>query len=193
METLLCSPVGRTTIVLGKFLTVLTASLATMLLSILSMTVSFIVGSSLLFGRGGAAMQQAAAKAAPGGVIPIIDPVGALGVAAMVLPVAVLFAAVIFTIALFAKSYKEAQSYVSPLIIVIILPAMMGMLPGVELNARLALVPILNLSLVCKEMLSGVWHWSYIGLIFASTAVYAAGALAVAVAMFKRESVLFRA
>jgi sodium transport system permease protein len=193
METLLCSPVGRTTIVLGKFLTVLTASLATMLLSILSMTVSFIIGGSLLFGRGAAAMQQAAMKAGPGGVIPIIDPVGALGVAAMVLPVAVLFAAVIFTIALFAKSYKEAQSYVSPLIIVIILPAMMGMLPGVELNARLALVPILNLSLVCKEMLSGVWHWSYIGLIFASTAVYAAGALAVAVAMFKRESVLFRA
>jgi len=82
---------------------------------------------------------------------------------------------------------------VSPLLIVIILPAMMSMLPGVELNAKLALVPVLNVSLVCKEMLSGVWHWPYLALIFGSTAVYAAAALAFAVAMFKRESVLFRA
>ena len=122
----------------------------------------------------------------------MIDPFGLLGVFAMILPVAVLFSAVEFAIALFAKSYKEAQSYVSPLLILIILPAMMSMLPGVELNAKLALVPVLNVSLVCKEMLSGVWHWPYLALIFGSTAVYAAAALAFAVAMFKRESVLFR-
>lgn len=111
----------------------------------------------------------------------------------MVFPVAVLFAAVEFTVALFAKSYKEAQSYVSPLIIVIILPAVIGMLPGVELNAPLALVPILNVSLVSKELVSGVWHWGLIGLIFGSTCAYAAAALALAVRMFNREDVIFRA
>jgi sodium transport system permease protein len=55
---------------------------------------------------------------------------------------------------------------------------MIGMLPGIELTAKTALIPILNLSLVCKEMLSGVWHWHYIALIFGSTCVYAAAALA---------------
>jgi sodium transport system permease protein len=69
---------------------------------------------------------------------------------------------------------------------------MMGMLPGVELNARLALVPILNLALVSKELVSGVFHWSYLALIFGSTCVYAAGALAFCVRMFNREDVLFR-
>jgi sodium transport system permease protein len=43
------------------------------------------------------------------------------------------------------------------------------MLPGMELSAETALIPILNLSLVCKEMLSGVWNWGYIGLIFGSS------------------------
>ena len=66
------------------------------------------------------------------------------------------------------------------------------MLPGVELNARLALVPILNVSLVSKELVSGVWHWNYLGLIFGSTCVYAGVALALAVKMFNREDVIFR-
>ncbi|HYD83700.1 MAG TPA: hypothetical protein VEA63_06595, partial [Opitutus sp.] len=127
-----------------------------------------------------------------GGMIPMIDPVGIVGVIGMVIPMAVLFSAVIFTVALFAKSYKEAQSYVTPLMIVVIMPAVVGMLPGIDLNATLALVPILNLSLVCKEMLSGVWHWNYIALIFGSSCVYAAVALWLAVKMFQRESVMFR-
>jgi sodium transport system permease protein len=110
----------------------------------------------------------------------------------MVLPVAVLFSAVLMAVSLFAKSVKEAQSYVSPLIIVVILPAMMGMLPGVELNTRLALVPILNLALVSKELVSGVFHWNYLFLIFGSTCVYAGAALAFCVRMFNREDVLFR-
>jgi sodium transport system permease protein len=137
--------------------------------------------------------KAAGAAAGGGGFMPIIDPAGILGVFAMIAPVAMLFAALLLTISLFAKSYKEAQSYVSPLIIVVLLPAMMGMLPGIELTAKTALVPILNLSLVCKEMLSGVWHWPYIALIFGSTVVYAAAAVALCVRMFNREDVMFRA
>ena len=125
-------------------------------------------------------------------MLPPIDPTGLLGVVALVFPVAVFFSAVLFTVALFAKSFKEAQSYVGPMMIVVIMPAVVGMLPGIDLNARLALIPILNLSLVCKEMLSGVWHWNYIGLIFGSSCVYAVIALLLAVKMFKREDVIFR-
>ena len=102
-------------------------------------------------------------------------------------------ATVLLTLSLFAKSYKEAQSYVSPLIIVVIMPAMMGMLPGVELSAKTAVIPILNVSLACKEMLSGVWHWNYIGLIFGSTILYAGLGVLLCVKMFNREDVIFRA
>ena len=191
METLLCSPVHRVNIVLGKFLMVMTASVATIAFTLLSSSATILLGGSLLMGGG----KAAAAGAAGGGsgFIPVIDPAGIIGVFAMIAPVATLFAALLLTISLFAKSYKEAQSYVSPLIIVVIMPAMMGMLPGVELDAKTALIPILNLSLVCKEMLSGVWHWNYIALIFGSTALYAAAAVALCVRMFNREDVIFRA
>ncbi len=194
METLLCSPVGRIDIVLGKFLMILTASLATVAFSLLSMALTFSVGGSLLaksIGGGNAANAAKAAEKITS--MTTLDPVGMIAVLGMVLPMIVLFAAGLFAISLFAKSFKEAQSYVSPLIIVILMPAMIGMLPGVELNWKLALVPILNVSLASKELVSGVWNWGLLGLIFASTCAYAAIALGLAVRMFKREDVIFRA
>lgn len=117
METLLCSPVARVNIVLGKFLMVLTGSLSAMLLALLSTGVSFFVVSKVM-----AEKAQAAARGAEG-TLPTIDPAGVLGVLAMVLPVAVLFSAILFTVALFAKSFKEAQSFVTPMMIVVIMPA----------------------------------------------------------------------
>ncbi|GAB1488256.1 hypothetical protein MASR2M8_07010 [Opitutaceae bacterium] len=190
METILCSPVGRTELVLGKFLMVLTGSLSTVVLAGVSSAITIPLGG--MFFRGAAAGAAAARSAGAGGTLPLIDPLGLLASFVMVLPVAVLFAAIIFTIALFAKSYKEAQSTVSPFIVVVILPALAGMLPGVELNAKLALVPLLNVSLVCKELVSGVFHWDLLVLIFGSTCVYAAAALTLAVRMFNREDVIFR-
>jgi len=190
METLLCTPVARLDLVLGKFLMVLTGSLSTVVLAGVSSAITIPLSSVFLPRM--AAGAAAAAQTARATVIPFIDPLGFLASFALVLPVAVLFAAVIFTIALFAKSYKEAQGTVSPLVVVVILPALASLLPGVELNARLALVPILNVSLACKELVSGVFHWGYLALIFGSTCAYAAGALALAVRMFNREDVIFR-
>jgi sodium transport system permease protein len=193
METLLCSPIARLDIVLGKFLMILTASLATVACSLFSMGVTIMVGGGLLaqrIGGGGTAGAKRAAEKI--GAMTTLDPIGLFGVVGIVLPMIVLFAAALFTISLFAKSFKEAQSYVSPLIIVIIMPAMIGMLPGVELNTRLALVPILNVSLASRELVSGVWHWDYLAIIFGSSCLYAALALALAVKMFNREDVIFR-
>jgi sodium transport system permease protein len=193
METLLCSPAARSEIVLGKFLLVLTGSLSAMFMSITSMSVTAVAsGLAMIGGRGGAAAMTG--TPAPRGAMPnmSLDPVGLVGVLALVLPVAVLFSAVQFAVALFARSTKEAQSYLGPMIFVVIMPAAIGLMPGIDLNAKLALVPLLNISLACKEMLSGTWHWGYIALIFGSSSVYAAVALAWAVQMFKREDVIFR-
>ena len=192
METLLCSPVARVDLVLGKFLMVLTGSLGAMAMSMVSLGITAVLAGMLVTGGRSAPVTSQVAAADSGSAIPMIDPVGLIGVIAMIFPVAVLFSAVLFTISLFAKSYKEAQSYVSPLLIVVLMPAMVGLLPGIELNVQLALVPILNLSLVCREMLSGVWHWNYIAIIFASSCLYAVGALLLSVRMFNREDVIFR-
>ncbi len=182
IETILCSPVSRTHLVLGKFLMVLTASIATAILALCSMSGSFLYAKTALASLGGR----------QGGLQVAISLKAVIAVFGMILPLAVLFSAGLLTIALFAKSYKEAQSYIAPLMIVVILPAVAALLPGVELNTRLALVPILNMSLIGKEIIAGTYHWNYIGLIFGSSCVYAAVALFLAVKLFQREEVLFR-
>ncbi len=186
METILCSPVARTDLVLGKFLVVLTVSLATVAWSLLAGAGTMAVGGRLLGAAagGGAGGAMAASFA--------VSPIGTLAVLAMVLPVAVLFSAVLMAISLFARTMKEAGSYVSPLVIVVIVPAVMGLLPGVDLTTPLALVPILNVTLASKDLVSGVFHWQHLALIFGSSCLYAGAALAVCVALFRRESVLFR-
>jgi sodium transport system permease protein len=182
IETILTSPVPRTQIVLGKFLMVLTAALVTAMLAITSMGVSFHVAKAMMAG-----------KTETSNLLNFSIGMKAIGaVFFMVLPLAVLFSAGLLAIALMAKSYKEAQSYIAPLMIVVIMPAVAGLMPGVEFNARMALIPILSTSLVCKEIVAGTYHWNYIAIIFASTCVYASAALYVAVSLFKREDVLFR-
>jgi sodium transport system permease protein len=184
IETILCSPVSRTHLVLGKFLMVLTASLATAVLAITSMAVSFGVGKKLLLG---------ATHGDADAVLQItITAKAMVSIFFVVLPLAVFFSAALLALALFAKSFKEAQSYISPLMIVVVLPAVASILPGVELNPVLALVPVLNTSLVSKEIITGTYHWNLIALIFLSSSAYAGVAIAIAVKLFQREDILFR-
>jgi sodium transport system permease protein len=185
METILSSPISRTHLVLGKFFLVLTAALGTAALSVLSMGVSF----SVLAHYTG---KTASGRAEAAGFLLHLGPKTVISVFIMALPIAVLFSAVLMTIALFAKSHKEAQSYLTPMTFIVIFPAIAAMLPGVELTSKLALVPILSTSLLCKELVAGTYHWNLIAIIFLSTCVYAAAALFIAVKMFQRESVLFR-
>jgi sodium transport system permease protein len=183
METILSSPVSRVDLVLGKFFLVLSTTLVTAALSVISMGVSF-WAMGQLHAFDGAGSEAASLQLR-------ISPTTALSIFVMVLPLAVLFSAVLLAVSLFAKSYKEAQSYITPMMVFVIVPAVAAMLP-IDLTAKLALVPVLNASLLCKELVTGTYHWNYIAIIFLSTSVYAAAALFFAVKLFQREDVLFR-
>src|SRR6266699_5652873 len=116
METILSSPISRMHLVLGKFFLVLTASLATAALSVLSMGVSFSVLDRFTE-NSGSQRGEAAAFLLHLGLKTV------LSVFIMALPLAVFFSATLMTIALFAKTYKEAQSYLTPMTFVVIIPA----------------------------------------------------------------------
>jgi sodium transport system permease protein len=183
METILSSPVSRGHLVLGKFLLVFTTALVTAALSVISMAISF------------ALVNLSHTKPIQAGEADTSLHIGigaALSVFIMAVPLAVLFSSVLITISTFAKTYKEAQSYIVPILFLVLIPAIAAMLPGVELTPKLAIVPVLNVSLLCKELIIGTYHWNYIAIIFSSTCVYAAAALFIAIKMFQRESVLFR-
>lgn len=180
LETILASSVRRGELVMGKFLLVLTVSLTTAIFSLASFAMSTALSKDY---------QQQLTRGHAHTVS--MQTIGAVFL--LVLPLAVLFSGVLLAVSLFAKNYKEAQGYTGPLLMLAFLPAIAGMLPGVDLNNTLALVPILNVSLVSKEVFTGNFPWGQIALVFASTCVYAGAALYAAFTMFQREDVLFRA
>lgn len=179
LETILASAVGRDDLVAGKFLVVLTTSLVTAVMSLASYT--FTMRSSASY------LQQMT-----GGRSFSVSPQSLLSMLLIVLPMAILFSASLLAVALLAKNFKEAQSYTGPMMILVILPAMGGMLPGVELNSGLAMVPILNVSLASKELLTGSFPLGQLAIVFVSSCLFAGIALLAAFRMFQSESVLFR-
>jgi sodium transport system permease protein len=179
LETLLLAPVSRTAIVLAKFLMLFTVGLTSALLMIVS------VGALLhFFGHliGGDLVQMVRA----------IGPLDLAMVALMLVPTAAIFAAILLSISVYAKSYKEAAGLISPLIIVTILPTLVALLPGVELNWRWAMVPLTNVSLAMKELVKGTMDYRMFSVILVSTTISAGLLLALCRWWFNREQVLFR-
>ena len=179
LETLLIAPVGRMELVLGKFLTVMTASLATAILAITSMTITMAGGFTIM-----SSIEE--------GMRFSLSSSSIIGLLLLMIPLAMLFSALLMTIAVFARSYREAQSYISPLMIVIILPAMISYIPGVEPNFKLMITPIVNVALGMKDILMGDMNYGLIAAAFFSTIFYAGIAVFMTFRQFQRESVLFR-
>lgn len=92
----------------------------------------------------------------------------------LLFPLTVFFAGIMVPIAVRAKSFKEAQSVISPLNIVIVLPAMIGFFPGVELNLVTALIPVVNIVLATKELMAGTLEWYLILVAFLTMCILAA-------------------
>jgi sodium transport system permease protein len=105
---------------------------------------------------------------------------------------AVMAASVMIAIALLAKSFKEAQSYLTPLVMAVIFPLVAGMLPGVELTPALAVVPLFNVCQLIKQIFQGEFTALVFAITMAANIVYAGIAFFAAVRMFSNERVLFR-
>jgi len=84
----------------------------------------------------------------------------------LLLPLTVFFAGIMIPFAVRAKSFKEAQSVISPMNILVMLPAMVGFFPGIELNGLTALIPVVNVVLATKELIAGTLQWPLIALAF---------------------------
>ena len=110
----------------------------------------------------------------------------------VVIPLAGIFAAIMLSISIFAKSAKEAQGYIGFLQFAMVLPAFVSLVPGVELNLQMALIPVVNISLIIKNAIAGTLESKYLIVAFISTLVVASAALYFAKKWFEREEVLFR-
>ena len=76
---------------------------------------------------------------------------------------------------------------ISPMMVVIIMPAMLGMMPGFELNPSTALIPLLNVSLASKDVLAGTIETGPYMLTMISLLVLAAIGVVISLRFFRNE------
>jgi sodium transport system permease protein len=105
----------------------------------------------------------------------------------LLVPLTVFFAGVMVPIAIHAKSFKEAQSIITPLNILLVLPAMVGFFPGIELNYTTACIPIVNIVLATKELIAGTLDFNMVVLSFLVMVVFAGIAVLISYKRFDRE------
>ncbi len=178
METLLLAPVSRLEIACGKFVVVFLAAVVAAVLTTSSMVASFTYG--ILPPNLAEAFEIE------------FQPLALLLTGSLVVPVAALYSALLLAVGLYARSFKEAQSYTVPLQFVMILPMMVSLLPDVEAESHMAWIPFVNISLLMKELLKGNYLWSFYIITLGSTLVVTVLALFGAAWMFRRESVMMR-
>ena len=143
IETLLTTPVARWKILTGKMgvvvLSGLLAATSALLGLYMSIEVFHLVENNQLLAI----------------IHSILSPTFILLLFALLLPLTIFFAGVMIPIAIYAKTFKEAQSMITPLNIIMVLPAMIGFFPGIELNAKTAAIPVINIVLATKELIAG--------------------------------------
>jgi|GEM_PF-5242080 len=105
----------------------------------------------------------------------------------MLIPLSLFFASILSAISIRAGSFKEAQSYVTPLTFVVIIPAMIAMLPGVRLSWQTVWIPILNIVLATKDIIAGKISILQYMAVVASLIVFALIALRFSVKQFSKE------
>jgi sodium transport system permease protein len=113
-------------------------------------------------------------------------------VLSLLVPVTALFAAILLSLSVFAKSYKEAQSLISPLSIVVIVPALVAVMPGTELNSLTALIPVLNVALASKEIIAGTVDPLLLAEVYVTMFLLAGLSLWGCAKWFQREETIFR-
>ncbi len=176
-ETLLSTPTQSMEILAGKFLTVFSIAVITGLTNLGSMV------ATLAF-----QFAQLQDDSMPFSVrIPLTSVV--LIFVALV-PLAFLISAVMMSVAVLARSFREGQSLLTPVLILIVFPAAIGAIPGTRLTAATQLMPIANLSLLFKELMMAQASTEAVTVVLISTTLYAALALVIAARMFQREDVV---
>lgn len=179
METLLTVPTSRFKILVGKILAIAIVGLSTALMTILGMVIAL----KLLPDIPTAFLNILNDMVTPKFIIMLF---------AMLFPLSIFFAGLLSALVIRAKTFKEAQSLVTPMTFVIIIPALIATLPGVELGWQTSLIPVLNIALATKEIIAGTINMLQYATVVTSLVVLALIAAYVSYKQFSRESMVLK-
>jgi sodium transport system permease protein len=175
LEVLIAAPIPRIGVLLAKYVTVLLVALLTAAANLVTMTITISVSglSRQLFGEAGISAGVIAA------------------VFGLLLLFAAFFSAVLLVITSSARSFKEAQAYLIPLMLISLAPGMLALMPDVELSGLLLVTPLANIVLLGRDMFALKASGMATAIVVSSTLLYAAAAIALAARIFGAESVLY--
>ncbi len=142
LNTLLTSAARRQEIITGKLLAIMAVAFAIALIQILNLWL--FLGLEIVDVGGALAVR--------------IPPEAALLLLVLYLPAVALVSGVLLLTSAYARSYKEAQLYLTPVLLALVLPAALPMLPGISLQSAILLVPIANLGVAVRDLLMGDIH-----------------------------------
>ncbi|MFN0021759.1 MAG: ABC transporter permease subunit/CPBP intramembrane protease [Pirellulaceae bacterium] len=185
LETLLSSPAKRSEIVWGKLLTVMTFSMATSLLNLASMGVT---GTFIA-----AQLEKMATSPLPMHIGP--PPLAAIFWLVLALvPISAMFSALSLAVAAFARSSKEGQYYLLPLLMISLPLMMLSLLPNSQLEVGTAMIPLTGMMLLLRALIEGqLWEaFKYLPIVAGITSLSCWFAIRWAIDQFNNESVLFR-
>ena len=172
MEAMIATPAPRFLLLLSKYVAVVTVAVLTALANLLACWITLSIG-----GLGRALLGERGLS---------------LLAIAQILPLLVIFAAFFSAILLamcsFARSFKEAQAYLIPVMLVSLAPALLTLMPNIEFSTLLGIVPLVNILLLSRDIMTGSPQALPAFAAVFSTLLYAAAALVVASRLFGAES-----
>ncbi len=181
LETLLTLPVGNMELIASKFLSVATIAVVSVMMNVISMG-----GVVLYLYSTMNALSEGANDLDLGTFIPAI-----LITVLCVIAFSLFISAITMIVCSFAKSFKEANNYVTPISLVVMLTGYIGIIPTIELNTTMALVPVANICLLIKNLLVFKYDFTLIVLVLLSNIIYAFVSVWVLGKIYNSESVLF--
>lgn len=181
LETLLTLPISNLEMMVSKFMAVTTIALTSVLLNVLSfLFMGLFVGKSIEM---------------VDSILGEFDFASFILPAIIMIPIVIVFTMFVSSLCLcvdfMAKSVKEANNLTTPILLIFMLGAGVSVLPSLKLDYKLALVPIVNVTLLIKDLFMLDFHTELIGIVFFSTLLYTVVSIFVMIKLFSSEDILF--
>jgi sodium transport system permease protein len=182
LEPLLTTQAGRMSLLWGKFLSITVLGSITTIASMVGLYISMMQKDGMfnMMGQGGSTAVR-------------IDITSLILIGVVTVLTTMVFGALELSISIYARSFKEASTYLSPLTIIAIVPAYATyMLDAKNIATFYFHIPLANAVCVLKELIAGIYNYNHILITMGWTIIYILAALLFARFMFSKEEVIFR-
>lgn len=182
LETLFTLPISNLELVMGKYMAVSFCAVVTAFLNIISILISigFMTLTAGIANEMGMPKFDFTQMIFPG-IITMI----CIGLFAMVV------SAISMCVCSLAKSFKDAQNYITPVMLIIMIPSYVSMIPNIELDGFTSTIPVVNISLLIKSVLSFKFDLNLIAIVFVSNFAFMILSVLLLSKMFNSEEILF--